>query len=97
MQLDAEKHGVKGIASFYTIFNRGLRPEVSVAADEWMRLIRLMRETPADNSEELSRQLKDLLKNNSRWLAVVGQQFLLTVDELDETYGTNEGARRSVV
>jgi len=48
-----------------------------------------MRATPADNPEELSRQLKGLLKNNSRWLAVVGQQFLLTVAELDEIYGAS--------
>jgi hypothetical protein len=86
LQLDAEKQGMRGIASFYAIFDRGLRPEVSAAGDEWMRLTTLMRATPADNPEELSRQLKGLLKNNSRWLAVVGQQFLLTVAELDEIY-----------
>jgi hypothetical protein len=80
---------MKGIASFYAIFDRGLRPEVSAAGDEWMRLTMLMRATPANNPEELSRQLKSLLKNNSRWLAVVGQQFLVTVAELDEIYGTS--------
>jgi len=40
-----------------------------------------LRATPADNPEELSRQLKDLLGNNARWLAVVGKEFMLTVAE----------------
>jgi TIR domain len=90
MQLDAEKQRMRGLESFYAIFDRGLRPEVSAAGDEWMQLTALMRATPPDNPEELGRQLKGLLKNNSKWLTVVGKQFLLTVAEFDEIYGTDE-------
>ena len=92
MQCDAEKQGMRGIESFFAIFHRELRAEVRAAGDEWMQLTTLMRATPADNPEKLGRQLTGLLKNNSRWLAVVGKQFLLTVAEFDEVHGTNESA-----
>ena len=94
MQCESEKQGMRGIESFYSIFHRELRAEVRAAGDEWVQLTRSMRTTPADKPEELSRQLKGLLTNNSRWLAVLGKQFLLTVAELDEVHGTNESPER---
>jgi hypothetical protein len=97
MECDAEKLGVRGIESFYAMFDRGLKPEVRAAGDEWMQLTKLMREKPAGNPEELSSQLEGLLKNNSKWLAVVGKQFLLTVAEFDEVYDIKKSAERSGV
>jgi hypothetical protein len=79
MQRNAEKEGMGGLDSFNATFHRELRAEVEACGDEWTQLTKLMRATPADNPEELSRQLKDLLGNNARWLAVVGKQFTLTV------------------
>jgi hypothetical protein len=90
MQCESEKRGMRGIESFYSIFHRELRAEVRAAGDEWVQLTRLMRTAPADKPEELSRQLKGLLKNNSRWLAVLGKQFLLAVAEFDDVHGTSE-------
>jgi hypothetical protein len=81
MQRNAEKEGMGGLDSFYTIFDRELRAELEASGDEWTQLTMLMRATPADKAEELSRQLKALLGNNARWLAAVGKQFMLTVAE----------------
>jgi hypothetical protein len=81
MQHKAEDEGMGGLDRFYANFHRDLRPEVDACTEEWLQLTKLMRATPADNPEELGRQLKDLLGNNARWLSVVGQQFMLTVSE----------------
>ena len=80
MQRDAENEGgARGLDDFYSTFHRTLRAEVDACGKEWMQLTELMRATPANNPEELSRQLKDLLGNNARWLTVAGKQFMLTV------------------
>jgi len=81
MQRDAENEGMTGLDSFYATFHHELKPEIEACGEEWMQHTELMRATPADNPEELSRQLKDLLGNNARWLAVVGKEFVLTVAE----------------
>ena len=81
MQRDAENEGMTGLDSFYATFHHELKPEIEACGEEWMQHTELMRATPADNPEELSRQLKDLLGNNARWLAV-GKEFVMTVAEL---------------
>ena len=81
MQRDAENEGMTGLDSFHATFHHELKPEIEACGEEWMQHTELMRATPADNPEELSRQLKDLLRNNARWLAVVGKEFMLTVAE----------------
>ena len=73
---------MSGLDSFYATFHQELRAEVDASGEEWVQLTNLMRATPPDNPEELSRQLKDLLGNNGRWLTVVGKEFMLTVAEL---------------
>ena len=79
MQRNAESGGMSGLDSFFSAFDRELRAEVDACSEEWTRLTKLMRATPADNPEELSRQLKDLLGNNARWLTVEVKQLMLTV------------------
>lgn len=81
MQHKAENEGMGGLDRFYANFHRDLRPEVDACTEEWLQSTKLMRATPADNPEELGRQLKELLGNNARWLSVAGQQFVLTVSE----------------
>jgi hypothetical protein len=81
MQHKAEKEGMGGLDRFYANFHRDLRPEVDACTEEWLQSTKLMRATPADNPEELGRQLKELLGNNARWLSVAGQQLVLTVSE----------------
>jgi hypothetical protein len=81
MRHDSENEGMRGLDSCYATFDRELRAEVDACGEEWMQLATSMRTTPADNPEELSRQLKGLLGNNARCLAVAGKQFMLTVVE----------------
>jgi hypothetical protein len=79
MRRDAEYEGTSGLDKFYATFHRDLRTEVEACGEEWMQLTNRLRATPADNPEELNRQLKDLLGNNARWLAIAGKEFTLTV------------------
>jgi hypothetical protein len=81
MQCQAENRGMTGLDEFYGIFDPELKPEVIACGEEWTQLTGLMRATPADNNEELSRQLNELLKNNAKWLSVTGKQFIRTVAE----------------
>ena len=81
MRHDSENEGMRGLDSCYATFDRELRAEVDACGEEWMQLATSMRTAPADNLEELSRQLKGLLGNNARCLDVAGKQFMLTVAE----------------
>jgi hypothetical protein len=79
MQRDAETHGMSGLDKFYAAFHRDLRADVDAYSDEWIHLTQRLRTAPADNPEELSRQLKDLLSNNTKWLDVSARQLALTI------------------
>jgi hypothetical protein len=79
MQRDAENEGMAGLDRFFTVFHPELRADVEGCSEEWMQLSNRLRETPAGNPEELSRQLKDLLGNNTKWLVIAGKEFTLTV------------------
>jgi hypothetical protein len=79
MQRDAENEGMSGLDRFFTAFHPELRADVDGCSEEWMQLSNQLRETPASNPEELSRQLKDLLGNNAKWLVIAGKEFTLTV------------------
>jgi hypothetical protein len=78
MQRDAETQGMAGLDKFFSAFHRDLRPAVDEYGEEWMKLTQRLR-TPTDNPEELSRQLKDLLGNNAKWLGVSAKQLELTI------------------
>jgi hypothetical protein len=81
MQRDAETHGVSGLDKFYAAFHRDLRADVDAYSDEWLQLTQRLRTAPADNPAELSRQLKELLSNNAKWLDVSARQLALTIDD----------------
>jgi hypothetical protein len=52
---------------------------VDAYSDEWIQLTQRLRTAPADNPEELSRQLQELLSNNAKWLDVSARQLALTI------------------
>jgi hypothetical protein len=79
MQRDAENEGMNGLDKFYTAFHSELRADVESCGEEWMQLSKRLRETSAGTPEELSRQLKDFLGNNAKWLVIAGKEFTLTV------------------
>jgi hypothetical protein len=79
MQRDAETQGMSGLSKFYTAFHRDLRADVDAYSEEWIQLTQRLRTAPADNPEELSCQLKDLLGNNAKWLDVSARQLALTI------------------
>ena len=83
MTRQAENEGLTGLDEFYDTFHPELRPEVVACGEEWTQLTGLMRATPAGNPEELSRQLKNLLTNNAKWLSVAGEQFVRKAAELN--------------
>jgi hypothetical protein len=81
MQRDAETQGMVGHEQFRMSFHRDFRADVDTYSEEWLQLINHLRTAPADNPEELSRQLKDLLDNNTKWLDVSAKQLGLTITD----------------
>jgi hypothetical protein len=81
MQRDAKAQGMVGHEQFMMSFYRDLRADVDAYSEEWVQLIKHLRTAPADNPEELSRQLKDLLDNNAKWLDVCARQLGLTITD----------------
>ena len=79
MQRDAETQGMGGLEKFYAAFHRDLRTDVDAYSEEWIQLTQRLRTAPAHNPEDLSRQLKDLLGNNAKWLDVSARQLALTI------------------
>jgi monoamine oxidase len=80
MQQDAQTQGMGGLDKFYAAFSKELRPDVDAYSEEWMQLTQRLR-TPAANPDELTRQLKDLLQNNAKWLGVSARQLELTISD----------------
>lgn len=82
MQSDAEAEGMSGLDKFYAVFRPDLRADVEAYGEEWMQLTQSLQSAPGDNAEDLSRQLKDLLSNNAKWLNVAARQFAISVADL---------------
>ena len=85
MQRDAETQGMSGLSKFYAAFHRDLRADVDVYSEEWIQCTQRLRTAPADTPEELSRQLQDLLGNNTKWLDVSARQLALTIADQSST------------
>jgi hypothetical protein len=82
MQRDAEAEGMSGLDKFYGAFRVDLRADVEAYGEEWMQLTRSLQTAPGDNAEDLCRQLKELLSNNTKWLNVAARQFGISVADL---------------
>ena len=82
MQRDAETEGMDGLDKFYAAFRPDLRPDVDAYSEEWMNLTQKLQTAPGETAEDLSRQLKDLLSNNAKWLNVAARQFGISVADL---------------
>jgi hypothetical protein len=81
MQANAEREGLGGLDKFYAAFHSDLRPDVRACGDEWTRLMNGLRAAATINAEELSGHLKDLLRNNWKWLGIAAKEFMLLVTE----------------
>jgi hypothetical protein len=82
MRQDAENLGITGLDKFYAVFSADFRAEIEACGDEWSRLMKKLGAEPVENSGDLSARLKDLLKNNAKWLELSARQFALTAAEL---------------
>jgi hypothetical protein len=82
MAQDAENQGITGLDKFYSIFAADLRAEIEACGDEWTSLMKKLGAEPLQNSDDLSARLRDLLKNNARWLELSSKQFSLAAAEL---------------
>jgi hypothetical protein len=83
MLQDAGEQGMNGVGRFRAMFHRDLRANMDVYSDEWMNLIQRLRMAPADNPQEISRLLKDLLGNNAKWMVLSTKQLELTIADQD--------------
>jgi hypothetical protein len=79
---DLENQGIRGLDQFYAVFFHDLKPDIEACGEEWTRFMKALRTTPADNPDDLSNRIKDLLDNNSKWLELAARQFLHSVGEL---------------
>ena len=82
MQRDAEAEEMTGLDKFYAAFRRrpaggrgSIRRRMDAAHAE-------LADGAGANAEELCRQLKDLLSNNTKWLNVAARQFGISVADL---------------
>jgi hypothetical protein len=82
MQRDAEAGGMNGLGKFYAVFRSDLRADVDAYSEEWMQLTQILRTKPGENTTDLSRQLKELLGNNTKWLNVAAKQFAISIADL---------------
>jgi hypothetical protein len=82
MAQDAENQGITGLDKFYSIFAADLRAEIEACGDEWSSLMKKLGAEPLQNYDDLSVRLRDLLKNNARWLELSWKQFSLAAAEL---------------
>lgn len=96
MQTFAEHEGMVGLDKFHAAFTRELRPEVDAYGDEWVRLIERLRAAPFENAHELADPLKQLIDNNTKWLAVGTRQFSLLIGDLGESARERLSASQSV-
>ena len=82
MRQDAENQGITGLDKFYAIFSADLRDPDRGVGDEWTSLMKKLAAESVQNSDELSARLKDLLKNNAKWLELSASQFARMAAEL---------------
>jgi hypothetical protein len=82
MGRNAENWGIHGIEQFYGVFAHDLRANATECSEEWLQFMNALRRAPVQNSDDLSRRLKDLLDNNAKWLELAAKQFTLTAAEL---------------
>jgi len=82
MRQDAENQGITGLDKFYAVFSADLRDPIEACGDEWTSQMRKLAADTVANSDDLSVRLKDLLKNNAKWLELSASQFARTAAEL---------------
>ena len=82
MRQDAENQGITGLDKFYAVFSEDLRAEIEACGDEWTGFMRNLGAEPVKDSGDLAARLKDLLKNNARWLELSARQFARATAEL---------------
>lgn len=82
---DLESLSLSGYDQFHEIFDDDFFTDVKAASDDWRMLTDQLREKPPDNSPELSRLLKELLKNNAEWINIGARQLKKTVARYRES------------
>jgi len=75
MQRASENEGAAGIGQFFAAFRKDLHPEVEACIEEWMGLMKRLRDAAGPKGDDLDSVLKDLIANNTRWLSVTEAQF----------------------
>jgi hypothetical protein len=82
LQEAAEKQGNSGMGAFFAAFQQELHKEVEACIDEWMGLMKRLRNAAESNGESIEAVLKDLMANNTRWLSVTEAQFSHVISHL---------------
>ena len=82
MQVASEREAVSGIGQFFAAFDKVLHPEVEACLEEWMGLMKRLRDAVGTDGDDLDPVLKDLIANNTRWLSVTQVQFAQEIAHL---------------
>jgi hypothetical protein len=82
LQQTSEREGHAGIGQFYEAFEINHHPEVDACIEEWIGLMKLLREAVESEGNGLEAILNGLNANNKRWLSVTATQFSYVISNL---------------
>lgn len=82
VQREVQAEAPMGLAQFFSLFDRSLRPELQACGQELTEALQGLDAVTGGDGAQIAQAIDRLLSNNLRWLQMAVRQFELNVEDL---------------